>query len=147
MSDIHIQANRDLWNSWTTLHAESSQEHSALLTQLRTGQTTLNETDLREVGDVFGKSLLHLQCHFGLDTLSWAKEGAIVTGVDFSEEAITRARSLSKDLNLNARFMCSNIYDLPDSSSLGPGRCSLFETRRHVLHSGWPPNQAHTCAA
>lgn len=114
MSDTYMQANRDLWNNWTNLHTESSPEHAALLAQLRTGQTTLNENDLRELGDVSGKSLLHLQCHFGLDTLSWAKEGAIVTGVDFSEEAITHARFLSEDLYISARFICSDIYELPD---------------------------------
>ena len=66
------------------------------------------------MGDVAGKSLLHLQCHFGMDTLSWARLGAHVTGVDFSAEAIALARSLSRELALEARFICSDIYALPD---------------------------------
>jgi SAM-dependent methyltransferase len=66
-----------------------------------------------EVGDVAGKSLLHLQCHFGLDTLSWARLGAQVTGVDFSEEAITLGRALSDELGIEADFICSDLYDLP----------------------------------
>jgi SAM-dependent methyltransferase len=65
------------------------------------------------VGDVAGKSLLHLQCHFGMDTLSWARLGAQVVGADFSDEAITFARALASEVNLPAAFVCSNVYDLP----------------------------------
>ena len=64
------------------------------------------------MGDVAGKTLLHLQCHFGMDTLSWARLGAQVTGVDFSDEAIRLAQSLSQELNLPARFICSDLYEL-----------------------------------
>jgi SAM-dependent methyltransferase len=60
---------------------------------------------------VRGKSLLHLQCHFGLDTMSWARLGATVTGLDFSGEAIKLARSLSDELKLPARFTCADVYD------------------------------------
>jgi SAM-dependent methyltransferase len=77
------------------------------------GKSVLNSIELEEVGDVTGKSLLHLQCHFGLDTLSWAREGAKVTGVDFSEEAIKLARGLAEETGFDARFIQSNIYDLP----------------------------------
>ncbi len=76
------------------------------------GKSSLNFIELEELGDVSGKSLLHLQCHFGMDSLSWARLGARVTGVDFSEEAITLARSLSKELNIKARFIHCNVYDL-----------------------------------
>jgi SAM-dependent methyltransferase len=65
-------------------------------------------------GDVSGKSLLHLQCHFGMDTLSWGRRGAKVTGVDFSEEAINLARSLSEETGIKAKFICSDIYALPE---------------------------------
>ena len=61
-----------------------------------------------------GKSLLHLQCHFGMDTLSWGRLGAKVTGVDFSEEAIKLARKLSKETGIKAQFICSDIYKLPE---------------------------------
>ncbi len=113
MKEPYIQANRNLWNSWTKLHTESSSEYDDLLTQLRAGQTTLSEIELEELGDVSGNSLLHLQCHFGLDTLSWAREGAIVTGVDFSDESIAQARRLSQELDINADFICSDVYELP----------------------------------
>ncbi|MDP3768742.1 MAG: class I SAM-dependent methyltransferase [Dehalococcoidia bacterium] len=79
----------------------------------KAGRSTLNQTELEELGEVRGKTLLHLQCHFGLDTLSWAREGAIVTGVDFSEPAIETAHGLAAALGIEARFLMSNIYDLP----------------------------------
>jgi SAM-dependent methyltransferase len=69
------------------------------------------------VGDGRGKSLLHLQCHFGLDTLGWARLGARVTGADFSDEAIRAARTLAQETGLAANFVCANIYDLPNELS------------------------------
>jgi SAM-dependent methyltransferase len=107
-----LENNRSLWNSWTRLHQRSRLYD---IEGFKTGQTSLKPLELEEVGDVTGKSLLHLQCHFGMDTLSWARLGARVTGVDFSEEAITHARSLSAEVNLPANFICSSIYDLPDA--------------------------------
>src|SRR5260370_38981346 len=77
----------------------------------KAGRISLHELELAEVGDVRGKSLLHLQCHFGLDTMSWARLGATVTGLDFSGEAIKLARSLSDELKIPARFTCADVYD------------------------------------
>ena len=74
---------------------------------------TLTPIEIDALGDVTGVSLLHLQCHFGLDTLSWARRGAEVTGVDFSARAIEFARALARELALPARFVQSDIYDLP----------------------------------
>ncbi|MCG7841562.1 MAG: class I SAM-dependent methyltransferase [Methanomassiliicoccales archaeon] len=68
--------------------------------------------EVREVGDVNGKNMLHLQCHFGMDSLSWAGRGATVTGVDFSAEAIRLARELSRKIEVPAKFINSNVYDL-----------------------------------
>ncbi len=65
-----------------------------------------------EVGDVAGRDLLHLQCRFGLDTLAWARRGARVTGVDFSERAIALARSLAAETGLEATFVCSDVLQL-----------------------------------
>ena len=112
MNNRYIDTNRELWNLWTEFNIVS-EEYSTLLNQLKAGKTTLKEIELKELGSVAGKTLLHLQCHFGLDTLSWARAGAIVTGVDISESAITLAQSLSQELDLEAEFICSNIYDLP----------------------------------
>ena len=68
-----------------------------------------------EVGDVAGKDLLHLQCHFGLDTLAWARRGARVTGADISERAIEQARVLAGETGLDGRFVVSDVVDLPDN--------------------------------
>ena len=79
------------------------------------GKNSLHKTELDKLGDVKDKSLLHLQCHFGLDTISWARLGAKVTGVDFSETAIELAREISKRVGVEANFVCSNIYDLVEA--------------------------------
>ena len=77
------------------------------------GGSSLLPLELAEVGPVRGKRLLHLQCHFGLDTLSWARRGAAVTGVDFSTAAIARARELSARSGVPGTFVLSDIYSLP----------------------------------
>ena len=109
--DEHIKGNRDLWNEITPIHAASDFYD---LEGFKNGKSSmLYPIELEEMGDVSGKSLLHLQCHFGMDTLSWARLGAKVTGVDFSDKSIELARSLSEELGIEADFICSNIYDLP----------------------------------
>jgi SAM-dependent methyltransferase len=74
----------------------------------------IQRAEVELVGDVNGKSLLHLQCHFGLDTLSWARLGARVTGVDFSAPAIEQAEALAAELAIPSRFVCSDVYTLPE---------------------------------
>ena len=80
----------------------------------KAGKITLTDIEIDEVGPVEGKSLLHLQCHFGLDTMSWARLGADVTGVDLSDASIELANTLNDELGLGVRFIRSNVYDLPD---------------------------------
>jgi len=109
---IYTQANRRLWNAWTKIH-ERSQFYD--LEGFKAGSSSLKSIEIEELGSVDGKTMLHLQCHFGQDTLSWARLGAKVTGVDFSDEAIHLAQNLAEELKINARFICSDIYDLPDS--------------------------------
>ena len=75
------------------------------------GRTSLQEIELAELKSVAGRSLLHLQCHFGLDTLSWARLGAVCTGVDISPVAIDFANRLSDRSGLQADFVCSSLYD------------------------------------
>ncbi len=105
-----FEANKDGWNKRTTIHKTSAFYD---VPSFLSGKSSLNKLELEEVGDVAGKSLLHLQCHFGLDTLSWAREGATVTGVDFSETAIDYARELSLESSIPANFVCCNVYDMP----------------------------------
>ena len=91
----------------------------------------MRSIELSELGDVTGRSLLHLQCHFGLDTLAWARRGATVTGVDLSNASISLARSLSQELNIPAQFYCSDIYQLPEVLS---GEFDIVFTSYGVLH-------------
>lgn len=108
--DLRHEANRKLWNTWTPIH-----ERSRLygLEEFRAGGLSLQPAERELVGEVAGKSLLHLQCHFGMDTLSWARLGARVTGVDISDEAIGLACRLAKEVGLAGRFIRCDIYDLP----------------------------------
>jgi SAM-dependent methyltransferase len=108
--DQYLESNRELWDRLTRINAGAK---SYDLDGFRKGKSSLKPLDVREVGEVRGKSLLHLQCHFGMDTLSWARLGAVVTGVDFSSEAIRLARELSAELSIPARFIESTLYDLP----------------------------------
>lgn len=79
----------------------------------RQGKNSLNPIELELLGDIRGKTVLHLQCHFGQDTLSMARMGAQVTGIDFSDKALDEARRLNDDLGLDARFICCDLYELP----------------------------------
>ncbi len=106
----YIAINRQLWNDRTAVHLTSEFYDMAGFMQ---GRSSLNDIELALLGDVQGKSLLHLQCHFGMDTLSLARLGAQVTGVDLSDTAIEEARKLAAHLGIPADFVCCNIYDLP----------------------------------
>ena len=113
----YFEANRESWNKRTAVHIDSEFYD---LPSFKRGKSSLTKIELQELGDVKGKSLLHLQCHFGMDTMSWEREGAIVTGVDLSDAAISKAREIANELNMNATFICANVYDLADSSKVPP---------------------------
>ena len=110
-----LEANRSRWNEVVPIHANSDFYG---VERFLAGETTLLPLDFDEVGDVRGKTLLHLQCHFGLDTLSWARAGANVVGLDFAPAAIAEARRLAERAALTARFVESDVHDaaeaLPD---------------------------------
>jgi SAM-dependent methyltransferase len=106
----YMHANRAHWDEVTPIHFASEFYD---VEGFRKNPNHLKPVELAEVGDVRGKTLLHLQCHFGVDTLSWASQGATVTGIDFSEAAIEQARALSSQLGITARFLASNVYDAP----------------------------------
>ncbi len=111
MLEAHLQSNKELWNNLTRVHVGSEFYD---LEGFITGKDSLNEIDLANLGDVTGKSVLHLQCHFGKDTLSLARMGAQVTGVDLSDVAITKARELNDQLHLNARFINCDLNKLDE---------------------------------
>jgi 2-polyprenyl-3-methyl-5-hydroxy-6-metoxy-1,4-benzoquinol methylase len=113
--DEYRAANRDNWDDRVPIHWDSEQyniqkfiddpEYISDVVQF--------DIDRDELGDVSGKSLLHLQCHIGHDTLSWARLGADVTGVDFSEPAIDAARRLSTESKTQGEFIVAELYDAP----------------------------------
>lgn len=107
----HLDINKNTWDKRVDIHLKSKfYDVSGFIR----GKTSLNQIELREVGSVKGKSLLHLQCHFGQDSLSWSRLGARVTGVDFSSKAIGFASELAQKTGLNAQFICSDIYEYSD---------------------------------
>jgi SAM-dependent methyltransferase len=109
VTDAQIAANRALWDELTAIHAQSAFYG---VEGFLAGDSSLGAIELEEVGDVAGKRLLHLQCHFGLDTLSWARRGALVTGVDFSGQAIALARQLAAQAGLTATFVEADLHEL-----------------------------------
>ncbi len=132
--DDALRANRDLWNAWTQINVDSAFYD---VDSFRNGEDAirLSDYELEEVGPVAGQTLLHVQCHFGLDTLSWARLGAIVTGADFSDAGIEAARRLAAELGIPATFVLSNVYDLPAALD---GQFDIVYTSKGVL--GWLPD-------
>lgn len=100
--------NRANWDDRVPIHLASSFYD---LEGFRAGASTLRPFEPAEAGDVTGKRLVHLQCHIGLDTLSWARRGALVSGLDFSPPAVSAATSLARSLGINATFVVSDVYD------------------------------------
>ena len=111
MKDLskHLEINRQSWEDRTSVHLKSKFYD---LEAFKKNPMSLKSIEMEGLGEVKGKSLLHLQCHFGQDTLSWAKKGAQVTGVDFSSAAITAAKQLSEELDIKAEFIESNVLTL-----------------------------------
>jgi 2-polyprenyl-3-methyl-5-hydroxy-6-metoxy-1,4-benzoquinol methylase len=127
-----MRRNRDHWDELVPIHMHSDFYG---LKEFIAGGNKLNQLELSEVGSVVGKSLLHLQCHFGMDTLSWARLGAKVTGMDYSEPAIQAARELADTCHLDAQFICTDLYDLPQHLT---GQFDIVYTSYGVLT--WLPD-------
>jgi SAM-dependent methyltransferase len=128
-----IRDNNALWDEWTRIH-ETSAFYD--LAGFKRGGIRLRPYELDEIGPVDALELLHLQCHFGIDTLSWARLGARVTGVDFSLAGVELARSVAAEIGIDgARFVQSDLYDLP---TVLDGTFDLVYTSRGVL--GWLPD-------
>ncbi|TDQ79924.1 class I SAM-dependent methyltransferase [Sphingobacterium yanglingense] len=107
----YLAVNRQSWNNRTETHLKSDfYDMEGFLK----GNTSLNSIELDLLGDLNGKSILHLQCHFGQDSISLSRLGAMVTGVDLSDKAIDSARQIAQQTNADAKFVCCDIYDLPN---------------------------------
>ncbi|GHE23264.1 class I SAM-dependent methyltransferase [Sphingobacterium griseoflavum] len=112
MNDLnYLEINRASWNNRLETHVESSfYDVPAFLA----GRSSLNTIELDLLGDVRGKRILHLQCHFGQDSISLARLGAIVTAVDLSDKAIEKAKDLATKTGVDVRFICCDLYSLPE---------------------------------
>lgn len=110
MQPDYIVLNRESWNKRTAHHIKSEFYD---VPGFLAGKTSLKHPELELLGPVSGKSILHLQCHFGQDTISLGRMGARVTGVDLSDEAIRYAGALAGQCEIPARFICCDLYDLP----------------------------------
>ncbi len=114
VSDDYLAKNREAWNQKTAVHIDSDFYDMPAFMR---GETTLKSLELGLLGDVSGKRILHLQCHFGQDTLSLSRMGAATVGVDLSNAAVEKATELAKELNLDAQFICCDLYSLKDHLS------------------------------
>jgi SAM-dependent methyltransferase len=106
----YININKQTWNDKTDVHIASEfYDMKGFLD----GKSTLNSIELELLEDISGKNILHLQCHFGQDTMTFSRMGAKATGIDFSDKAVEKAREFSAKLNLDTSFICCDIYDAP----------------------------------
>ena len=107
----YLDINKASWNRRTEFHMRSEFYGVKGFVE---GKNSLKDIELSLLGDVKNKSILHLQCHFGQDTLSLARMGAKVTGIDLSDKAIEEANALAKKINTEASFICCDLYSLPE---------------------------------
>lgn len=107
----YININQKAWNDKTDVHIASDFYNTQSFLE---GKSTLNEIELQLLGDISGKNILHLQCHFGQDTMTFSRMGAKATGIDLSNKAIERANEIANQLNLDTNFICCDLYDAPN---------------------------------
>ncbi|MDB9775398.1 class I SAM-dependent methyltransferase [Vicingaceae bacterium] len=111
MSENYLSINKNSWNKRTAIHVESDFYD---VSGFFAGKNSLNSIEFKLLGKLKGKKVLHLQCHFGQDSISLARLGAKVTAVDFSDAAIDYAIKLNEQTNTDVRFVCCDVYDLPN---------------------------------
>lgn len=104
----YLKINKETWNNKVPIHLDSEFYD---MESFRKGKNSLPQIDTDLLGDIKGKSVLHLQCHFGQDSLSLARLGAKVTGIDLSNKAIEKAKELNNEIHLDATFICCDVYD------------------------------------
>ena len=128
----YFETNKATWNEKVKVHSKSDMYD---LQVFKAGKSSLMPYELKALGDVKGKSLLHLQCHFGQDTLSWSRLGATCVGVDLSDEGIKLAKEINAELELDANFVCCNVLD---TSSYVDETFDIVFTSYGVI--GWLPD-------
>ncbi|WP_278555030.1 class I SAM-dependent methyltransferase [Elizabethkingia bruuniana] len=107
----YIEVNKESWNNRVDTHFDS--EFYDVEGFLK-GNTSLNSIELALLRDITGKKVLHLQCHFGQDSISLSRMGAEVTGIDLSDKAIEKAKELALQAGTDTKFVCSDVYNLPN---------------------------------
>ena len=112
MDENYLEINKHSWNKRTEIHYVSDFYDNDNFIK---GKTSLNKIELDLLGDLKGKKILHLQCHFGQDTISLQRLGASVTGIDISNVSIEKATNLAKITNQDSKFICCDVYDLPNN--------------------------------
>ena len=128
----YIETNRQTWNNKTSWHLASGFYDVQGFLE---GKNSLNSIELELLGEVKAKSILHLQCHFGQDTISLARLGAKVTGMDLADKAIAAAQDLAIKANAEVKFLCCDVYDLPGHLS---EKFDIVFTSYGVI--GWLPD-------
>ncbi len=107
MSEDWLELNRAMWDERVPIHvAGKFYDVEGFLA----GRSSLRPFEPDELGDVNGCTLVHPQCHFGLDTLSWARHGARVTGIDFSGPAVEAASAIARRAGIEAEFVQAETY-------------------------------------
>ena len=128
----YLEVNKASWNKRAGEHFNSQfYDNSSFIS----GRNSLNDIELQLLNDINGKKILHLMCHFGQDSISLARMGANVTGVDFSEKSIDLANKLKRDCNTNVNFICTDVYSLK----------SILNDRFDIVYAsygtiGWLPD-------
>ena len=133
MAEDWLEVNRDMWDERVPIHVGSELYDVEAFVA---GRSSLRPFELAELPDVRGRSLVHPQCHFGEDTLSWARLGAEVTGLDFSGPAVVAARELGARCGLAAEFVEANVYDAAEA--LGGRRFDIVYTGIGAIN--WLPD-------
>lgn len=105
----HFVVNQKMWDDRVPVHIKSD---FYKVKEWLAGEDRIEDMTLEGLGNVAGKSILHLQCHFGQDSLSLARKGAKVTALDFSKPAIEQARKFNKQMELDVEFVEANVYDI-----------------------------------
>ncbi|MEH0154831.1 class I SAM-dependent methyltransferase [Limibacter armeniacum] len=127
----YFEINKKNWNERVQAHMDSDFYD---MKAFEAGATSLKEIELDILGDISGKRVLHLQCHFGQDALSLARMGADVTGIDLSDKAIEKAREIASKLNVEAEFVCCNVLEIDQHLT---GEYDIIFTTYGVV--GWLP--------
>lgn len=107
----YLEINKNSWNAKVEPHLKSD---FYFVDEFLKGRSSLNSIELDLLGDVKGKNILHLQCHFGQDSISLSRLGAKVTGIDLSDKAINAAKDLAQQCGMDTQFICSDVYNLPN---------------------------------